>query len=213
MITGICLLLYPAVSDIWNRLHASGMIQSYEEIMEQQDEKDMIRMKEEADAYNEMLRQKDNRFVMDEAEKLAYEKLLDVTGTGIMAYLEIPVIHLRLPVYHGIDEEVLQKAAGHLPGSSLPTGGKGTHCVLSGHRGLPSARLFTDIVRLKKGDRFYISVLKECHEYQVERIITVAPDRMDALGIEEEKDYVTLVTCTPYGINSHRLLIRGTRIN
>ena len=144
---------------------------------------------------------------------MKYDNLLNISGTGVMGIVEIPKINVRLPIYHGTDETVLKSGAGHIKGTSLPTGGEGTHCVISGHRGLPSAELFTHLDKMKVGDRFHMHVLNHDMEYQVDQILEVEPTEADAIYIENGKDYVTLVTCTPYGINSHRLLIRGVRID
>ena len=176
-----------------------------------QDKKD--KMLADAKAYNQTLA----KGVMPDlnlsnAEKSVYNKTLDVTGTGIMAYVDIPKINTTLPIYHGTDDAILQVAVGHIPRTSLPVGGKGTHAVISGHRGLPSAKLFTDIDRLVDGDTFMIQVLDETLTYEVDQILTVLPDDVSALAIDPNQDYVTLVTCTPYGVNSHRLLVRGHRI-
>ena len=147
-----------------------------------------------------------------ELESGEYERLLNVTGNGMMGYVEIPSINCLLPVYHGTDEAVLQIAVGHIAGTALPVGGEGTHCVLSSHRGLPSARLFTDLDQLEEGDTFRLHILDGVLTYQVDRILTVEPDETEALAPEEGKDYCTLVTCTPYGVNTHRLLVRGVRV-
>ena len=149
---------------------------------------------------------------MTDEERAQYESLLNVSGNGIIGYIEIPSINCSLPIYHGTDEAILQIAVGHIEGTSLPVGGSGTHCVLSGHRGLPSARLFTDLDKMVIGDTFLMRVLDETLTYEVDQIRIVLPYELDALEIEEGKDYCTLVTCTPYGVNSHRLLVRGHRI-
>jgi sortase A len=149
---------------------------------------------------------------MNEEEIAAYEKELDITGTGIMGYITIPKIHVELPIYHGIDDAVLQIAIGHLTETSLPVGGEFTHCVVSGHRGLPSAKLFTDIDKLVEGDTWTVSVLNRTLTYEIDQIRIVEPTDLSALQIEPGKDYCTLVTCTPYGINTHRLLVRGHRV-
>lgn len=154
----------------------------------------------------------ESRFNLTDEERAKYEKTLDVTGTGIMGYVEIPKISVSLPIYHGTDATVLQIAIGHIPGSSLPVGGQGTHCVISGHRGLPSARLFTDIDQLREGDLFMLNVLGKTLTYQVDQIRVVLPDELDDLAIDDGQDYCTLVTCTPYGVNTHRLLVRGHRV-
>ena len=213
LIIGLSLLLYPTVSDYWNSFHQSEAVAGYVQNVQDmsQDKKD--KMLADAKAYNQTLA----KGVMPDlnlsnAEKSVYNKTLDVTGTGIMAYVEIPKINMTLPIYHGTDDAILQVAVGHIPGTSLPVGGKGTHAVISGHRGLPSAKLFTDIDRLVDGDTFMIQVLDETLTYEVDQILTVLPDDVSALAIDPNQDYVTLVTCTPYGVNSHRLLVRGHRI-
>ena len=166
----------------------------------------------DAQAYNQSLIDKADRYDMTDEERTKYESLLNVSGNGIIGYIEIPSINCSLPIYHGTDEAILQIAVGHIEGTSLPVGGSGTHCVLSGHRGLPSARLFTDLDKMVIGDTFLMRVLDETLTYEVDQIRIVLPYEMDDLEIEEGKDYCTLVTCTPYGINSHRLLVRGHRI-
>ena len=166
----------------------------------------------EAQEYNEKLAKQDSIFMLPEAQKKEYTKLLDISGTGIMGYIEIPSIRCSLPIYHGTEESALQIAVGHLEWSSLPVGGESTHCVLSGHRGLPSAKLFTNLDQLKEGDVFLLRVLDEVLTYEVDQILIVEPQETDSLTIEEGKDLCTLVTCTPYGINTHRLLVRGHRI-
>ncbi len=211
MLAGIGFLLYPTISDYWNSFHQSRAIAGYVETVAKIDTSEFEAMWKAADAYNVTLPAKTNRYVLSEAESEEYNDLLDITGTGIMAYVEIPKIKVSLPIYHGTDEAVLQVAIGHIPGSSLPVGGSTTHCVISGHRGLPSARLFTDIDQLEKGDTFLIQTLGETLTYEVDQIRTVLPDELEDIEIEEGKDYVTLVTCTPYGVNSHRLLVRGHR--
>ena len=213
LIIGLSLLLYPTVSDYWNSFHQSEAVAGYVQKVQDmgQDKKD--KMLADAKAYNQTLA----KGVMPDlnlsnAEKSVYNKTLDATGTGIMAYVDIPKINTTLPIYHGRDDAILQVAVGHIPGTSLPVGGKGTHAVISGHRGLPSAKLFTDIDRLVDGDTFMIQVLDESLTYEVDQILTVLPDDVSALAIDPNQDYVTLVTCTPYGVNSHRLLVRGHRI-
>ena len=212
-LAGIGLLAYPTFSDWWNDLHQSRAIAGYvEKVSDMSDEKSRA-MWEAAQAYNERLLQKSgDRFVLTDEEKEAYNKVLDVTGTGIMGYVNIPRIAVSLPIYHGTDPAVLEIAVGHIEGSSLPVGGKGTHCVISGHRGLPSAKLFTDIDQLKEGDTFQLQVLNRTLTYEVDQIRIVLPDQLEDLAIDPDKDYCTLVTCTPYGVNTHRLLVRGHRI-
>ena len=208
---GLGLLLYPTVSDRWNARHQTRAITEYVEQVAALDDERYAALWDAAREYNAALAKKENRFVMSTAEREEYEALLNVSGNGIMGYVEIPGIGCTLPIYHGTGEAVLQIGAGHLEGSSLPVGGAGTHCVLSGHRGLPSARLFTDLDKLSVGDRFTLRILDETLSYEVDQILIVEPNEVDALAIEAEKDYCTLVTCTPYGINSHRLLVRGHR--
>lgn len=212
-LAGIGLLAYPTFSDWWNDLHQSRAIAGYVEKVSDMSDKKSRAMWEAAQEYNERLLQKSgDRFVLTDEEKEAYNKVLDVTGTGIMGYVNIPRIAVSLPIYHGTDPAVLEIAVGHIEGSSLPVGGKGTHCVISGHRGLPSAKLFTDIDRLKEGDTFQLQVLNRTLTYEVDQIRIVLPDQLEDLAIDPDKDYCTLVTCTPYGVNTHRLLVRGHRI-
>lgn len=209
---GLALLVYPSVSNYWNSFHATRAIASYSEQVAELDNTHYRQLWQEAEAYNQTLAGKSNRWVLSDAERAQYEALLDVSGTGIIGYVEIPEIRVSLPIYHGVDEAVLQIAAGHIEGSSLPVGGAGTHCVLSGHRGLPSARLFTDLDQLTEGDVFMLRVLDEVLTYEVDQIHIVEPHELQDLELVPGQDYCTLVTCTPYGINSHRLLVRGHRI-
>ncbi|MCI6044664.1 class C sortase [bacterium] len=209
---GLSLLLYPTVSDYWNSLHQSRAIASYAEEVANLDNTNYETIWQEAEAHNRDIQNKSNHWNLDDKEEKEYEALLNVGGNGIMGYIEIPSIGCALPIYHGTDDAVLQIAIGHIPGSSLPVGGESTHCVLSGHRGLPSAKLFTDLDQLKEGDLFMLRVLDETLTYEVDRILIVLPDEVEALEIEEGKDLCTLVTCTPYGVNSHRLLVRGHRV-
>ena len=212
LLTGLSLLLYPTVSDYWNSLHQSRAIATYSEAVAEIDDNNYETLWEEAKEYNERLKEKKNRWYMDDEERKEYESLIDVSGNGIIGYIEIPKISVALPIYHGTDEGVLQIAIGHIEGSSLPVGGAGTHCVLSGHRGLPSAKLFTNLDELVIGDEFVIRVLDETLTYEVDQIRIVEPGDLSDLEIEEGKDLCTLVTCTPYGINTHRLLVRGHRV-
>lgn len=211
-LVGLALLLYPSVSDYWNSFHQTRAIAVYSEEVSNLDDDKYNELFEAAYAYNQSLIQKKDRYVMSDEERAEYESLLDVSGNGILGYIEIPIIGRSLPIYHGTDEAVLQIAVGHIEGTSLPVGGPGCHSVLSGHRGLPSARLFTDLDVLTFGDTFVIQVLNQTYTYEVDQILIVLPHEMDALAIDPTKDYCTLVTCTPYGINSHRLLVRGHRI-
>ena len=209
---GLSLLLYPTVSDYWNSLHQSRAIATYAEQVAEIDNDLYDRLWSDAEAYNQTLLDKPDRFLLSEEEQAEYESLLNISGNGILGYIEIPSIKCALPIYHGTDEAVLQIAVGHIEGTSLPVGGEGTHAVLSGHRGLPSAKLFTDLDQLVLGDTFLLRVLDETLTYEVDQILIVEPYELDALAIEAGMDYCTLVTCTPYGINTHRLLVRGHRI-
>lgn len=209
---GALLLLYPTISDFWNSFHQSRAIASYAEQVADLDENAYDRLWEDARIYNKTLGDRMNRFVMAEEQKKAYAALLNIADNGVMGYIEIPKVRCNLPIYHGTDEAVLQVAIGHGPGSSLPVGGESTHCVLSGHRGLPSAKLFTNLDELETGDVFMLRVLDETLTYEVDQIRTVLPNELGDLAIVEGEDYCTLVTCTPYGINSHRLLVRGHRV-
>ena len=212
LLAGLSLLLYPTVSDYWNSFHQSRAIASYAEQVAQLDTDRYEQLWNDARDYNEALRQKPDRYAMSDEERTEYESLLNVSGNGIIGYIEIPLIGCSLPIYHGTDESVLQIAVGHVEGTSLPTGGLGTHSVLSGHRGLPSAKLFTDLDKLDRGDDFILRVLDETLTYEVDQILIVEPYQMEALEIDPEQDYCTLVTCTPYGINTHRMLVRGHRV-
>ncbi|OUO22520.1 class C sortase [Collinsella sp. An307] len=209
---GILLLLYPSVSDWWNSFHQSQLIASYDDEVAAASSAERDQMLAEARAYNEALLEQHDRYHPTDAFHRRYASTLDVSGTGMLCYVEVPSVNIMLPVYHGIDDDVLQVAAGHIEGSSLPVGGASTHTVLSGHRGLPSARLFSDIDQLVEGDVFLIHVLGETLTYEVDQIRIVEPNELDDLEIEERRDLATLVTCTPYGVNTHRLLVRGHRI-
>lgn len=211
-IIGLSLLLYPSFSDYWNSFHQSRAIASYAQSVTTIDDDQYEKMWAQAQEYNTTLAKKQNRWVLSEEEYEEYEDLLNIGGTGIIGYIEIPNIKVSLPIYHGVDEAVLQIAVGHIEGSSLPVGGEGTHCVISGHRGLPSAKLFTNLDEMEEGDLFMMRVLDETLTYEVDQIRIVEPEDLSALDIEEGKDLCTLVTCTPYGINSHRLLVRGHRV-
>ena len=209
---GLSLLLYPSVSNYWNSMHATKAIVDYSKQAQNMDEEKYDAMWQQATEYNQSLLNRANPYLVSDEQKAAYEQLLDITGTGIMGYIEIPIIDVSLPIYHGTEDSVLQIAVGHLDWTSLPVGGVGTHCVLSGHRGLPSAKLFTHLDKLAEGDTFVLRILDEILTYEVDQILIVDPHETDSLLIEENRDYCTLVTCTPYGINSHRLLVRGHRI-
>ena len=210
--TGIALLLYPAISDYWNSFHQTKAITSYSETVSELKREDYDNLLQQATDYNRSIADRKNIYELSETERVLYNSMLDVSGTGVMGYLQIPVLDLQLPIYHGTDETVLQVAVGHLEWTSLPVGGEGTHCVLSGHRGLPSAKLFSNLDKLAQGDVFMLYVLDEVLTYEVDQILTVEPMVVSDLQVEEGKDYCTLLTCTPYGVNSHRLLVRGHRV-
>ena len=213
LLTGLALLLYPTFAEIWNSMNQTRAIASYMDTVSGMDRVSYESLWSAAHEYNETLVGRGmERFSLSDEEREEYESLLDVTDIGVIGYIEIPKLDTRMAIYHGTQESVLQIAIGHIEGSSLPVGGKGTHCVLSGHRGLPSARLFTDIDQLEEGDTFQLYILDEVLTYEVDQIVTVLPDDADQLAIDPEQDYCTLATCTPYGVNSHRLLVRGHRI-
>ena len=210
-LVGLSVMLYPSVSDAVNRKHQSRAVAGYAEEVEQLSDADYQTYFDAADAYNRQLNTTPNAFYKPDLVS-GYAQTLDISGTGIMGYITIPKISVELPIYHGTDEGVLQVAAGHLEGSSLPVGGAGTPAVISAHRGLPSAKLFTNLDELEVGDRFTITVLNRVLTYEVDQISIVLPTEIDQLLPTEGMDYVTLMTCTPYGINTHRLLVRGKRV-
>lgn len=212
LLAGLSLLLYPLVSNYWNSIHQSQAIAAYMDDVAELDDGTYDALWEEAQGYNASLLENENRFFPDEEERQQYEQLLSISDDGIIGYIEIPSIDVTLPIYHGTSEEILQVAIGHIEGSSLPVGGLSTHCVISGHRGLPFSRLFTDIDQLSEGDIFTLLVLDEALTYEVDQIRIVEPDDISLLEIKEGEDLCTLVTCTPYGVNSHRLLVRGHRV-
>ena len=210
-LAGLGIVLYPYVSEYVNAKHASRVVVNYDDTVKEITPEDFSQYFEVAEEYNERLRQNPNPFSED-CRTEGYETALNVDGSGMMGYLEIPKISVKLPFYHGTSGAVLNEAVGHLEGSSLPVGGEGTHVVLSAHRGLPSAKLFTDLPELGEGDIFILTVLDRKMTYQVDQILTVLPTELEALEVEDGQDVVTLMTCTPYGINTHRLLVRGHRI-
>lgn len=213
LIAGLSLLLYPSISDYWNSFHSTQAISSYNDVVAEMDENKYDEIYNQAIQYNASLTKRINSYLLTDEQKEQYQALLNISGLGIMGYIEIPSIEVSIPIYHGTEESVLQVAVGHLEWSSLPVGGESTHCVLSGHRGLPSAKLFTNLDKLVEGDVFMLRVLDEILTYEVDQILIVEPNDTNALRIVEKEDYCTLVTCTPYGINSHRLLVRGHRID
>lgn len=211
LVAGVCLMAYPTAADWWNRRHTARVISDYADAVRGISAEDYTAQLEAARAYNEKLL--DGTIDVDDADAVAeYGSLLDIAGNGVMCYVDIPSIGVSMPVYHGTSDSVLQRAVGHLYGTSLPVGGAGTHACLSGHTGLPSARLLTDLTELEQGDRFTVQVLGDVLAYEVDQVKVVLPDETEDLRIVPGKDYCTLVTCTPYGVNSHRLLVRGTRI-
>lgn len=213
-LTGLGVLLYPVFSDLWNQHRQNRLMTDYTNTVTDMEDAERNALWSAAVQYNQGLQAapQDAFTGADPGPKNPCWSLLDPDGTGVMGYLEIPKISLRLPIYHGTGDAALQKGIGHLAGTSLPVGGSGTHCVLSGHRGLPSALLFTDLDQLETGDIFTLYVLDQRLSYQVDQILVVEPEDVSTLAPEDGKDYVTLVTCTPYGVNTHRLLVRGSRI-
>ena len=210
-LAGLSVMLYPTFSNWWNQRHQTRAVASYKEEVAQMDNSETERILAEAHDYNQKLSKLYAPF-NNFNDIPGYDDILNISGTGIMGYVSIPSINVELPIYHGTSEGVLQIASGHIQGSSLPVGGASTHAVISGHRGLPSARLFTDLDQIVEGDIFTINVLNEVYTYEVERILIILPNETDKLAIFPGEDIVTLMTCTPYGVNSHRLLIRGHRI-
>ena len=212
---GLSILLYPLVSSTWNQMLANRLMGNYDATVASTSEDTLNSMLEAAREYNDRLLPKavpDAFTIREDTSDLEYESLLNVAGDGMMGYIEIPVIKTRSPLYHYTTEEALQKGVGHLFGSSLPVGGKGTHAVLSAHRGLPSNKLFSDLDKVVIGDKFFITICGETFAYQIDQIQIVEPDQTDSLALVQGKDYVTLVTCTPYGVNTHRILCRGYRV-
>ena len=212
LLIGLSLLLYPSFADWWNSFTQSRAIATYATNVANMDDEKYEALWDAAWEYNASLRDRKNVYVLSDAQKAEYENLLNIGGNGIMGYIEIPEQNITLPIYHGTDEAVLQVAVGHLDWTSLPVGGTDSHCVLSGHRGLTSARIFTDLDKMVVGDIFMMRVLDEVLTYEVDQILIVEPHEVEALHIMPDEDLCTLVTCTPYGINTHRLLVRGHRI-
>jgi sortase A len=210
---GLIVLLYPFVSAYINSVSQSRAIESYREAVTMANEKDLTDMWEAAYAYNAKLRPGEDRYRFSEKDHLDYLSLLNLSGAGVMGTLEIELIGVRLPIYHGTSEGVLQVGAGHFEGTSLPVGGKGAHAAITGHRGLPSSTLLTHLERLITGDIFTLHILDQTLYYQVDQIRIVEPDDLSLLELDPENDYCTMITCTPYGVNSHRLLVRGSRVD
>ena len=212
LVVGAGLLLYPSVANYWNTFHQTRAIMTYTEAVSSMDESEYGKILDDAKAYNERLGETGIQWNMSEMQKQEYESLLRINGSDVMGYVSIPKINVRLPVYHGTEEKVLQTSIGHIEQTSLPVGGESSHCSVSGHRGLPSARLFTDLDKLKEGDTWTVTVLNETLTYETDQIRTVEPTDLSELNITAGEDFCTLITCTPYGVNTHRLLIRGHRI-
>lgn len=209
---GVGLMAYPSLANYWNSFHQSRAIMDYQDRVTHMDENDYKKIINRAKEYNKQFKTSGMKWHMTDQERLDYNSQLAIDKTGNMGYISIPKINIKLPLYHGTSEKVLQTSIGHLEGSSLPIGGDSTHSILSGHRGLPSSRLFSDLNKLKAGDHWTVSILNETYTYQVDQIRTVKPDDLRDLQIVKGKDYQTLVTCTPYGVNTHRLLVRGHRV-
>ncbi|MEE1320980.1 MAG: class C sortase [Acutalibacteraceae bacterium] len=209
---GLSVLLYPTISDFWNEKRQSQAIVNYDDLIVDLTPEDYSKLFAKADAYNGKIRNMSFPFLNHKNIADEYYSTLDVNGDGMMGYITIEKIKVQLPIYHGTSDKVLNSAVGHVEGSSLPVGGKSTHAVLSAHRGLPSAKLFTNLDKVEIGDVFTIRILDRTITYQVDQILIVLPHETDALNLVQNEDYCTLVTCTPYGINTHRMLVRGTRI-
>lgn len=218
VLIGVGILIYPSLSEYLSQIHGSRATASYDNSVREMEEARIQQLLEQAYEYNRQLASTNvgkaplsddngNPITPD-----SYDSLLNIDSTGMMAYINIPKLNTTIPIYHGTEESVLQVGIGHLQNTSLPVGGESTHAALSGHRGLPTASLFTDLDQMEIGDLFFIKILNQTLAYEVDQILTVLPSEMDALAIEQGKDYVTLITCTPYGINSHRLLVRGHRV-
>lgn len=212
IVVGLGLIAYPSVADWWNSFHQTRAVAAYASKIADMSHEEYDKILNEAAEYNKQIAETGVRWQMSDEEIQEYNSILDITGTGIMAYIDIPKIHVQLPIYHGTDDTILQIAVGHITGSSLPVGGETSHCIVSGHRGLPSAKLFSDLDELVVGDLWTVNVLDQTLTYEVDQIRVVLPTDLKYLEMEDGKDYCTLVTCTPYGVNTHRLLVRGHRV-
>lgn len=210
---GVALISYPSVANWWNSVHQSRVISNYVEKVAHMDDNTYNDMIKKAQAFNAKIAEKGAYLPLSDEEKAEYYSILNIDGDGIMGYIDIPILRITLAIYHGVDEKVLQSGTGHIEGTSLPIGGTSTHCVVSGHRGLVSAKLFSNLNQLVEGDTFMLHILDETLTYEVDQILTVLPEETEAINIIPGGDYCTLVTCTPYGINTHRLLIRGHRVD
>ena len=212
MIVGAVLLFYPSAADYWNDLHQTQLVSNYMERVAAMSSREYAGLIVAAQEYNRRLAETGIVWEMTEEQREEYRSLLDPTGTGIMGYIDVPKINVKLPLFHGTTKEVLRSSIGHMEQTSMPVGGAGSHSALSGHRGLPSAKLFSDLNLLAEGDTFTLSILDDTFTYEVDKVRVVLPDTLSPLEIEPGQDYCTLITCTPYGINSHRLLVRGHRV-
>jgi len=212
LIVGLAIFFYPTFANYWNSFRQTRAVASYAEEVENLNEEEYERMLAEAREYNEVIKSSGIRWQMSDADRESYEATLNLGGTGMIAYIEVPKISVTLPIYHGTNDEVLLRSIGHIEGSSLPVDGEGVHCILSGHRGLPSAKLFSDLDKISEGDTFMIRTLNEVYTYEVDQINIVEPSDLSMLTIDKTKNYCTLVTCTPYGVNTQRLLVRGHMI-
>ena len=215
-LVGLGIMIYPTVSNQWNTYRQNKLISNYEKIVDDMSDEDFSQEWQNAQAFNETI--SGNNVFADvfgekskDSENSEYNRVLNMNNDGIMGYISIPEINIKLAIYHGTSDDVLQTGVGHINGSKLPIGGESTHCVLAAHRGLPSAELFTDIDQLQTGDKFYLHILDKVLAYEVDQIKTVLPSQTDDIEIVDDEDYVTLVTCTPYSVNTHRLLVRGKR--
>lgn len=213
MLLGIAIMSYPKISNYWNSFRQTKAILEYQKSIQNIDIKQYEKIIEDAKDYNIKVLNGRINWHTNEEEKKEYNRILNPDGTGIMGYINIPKINVNLPLYHGTEEDVLKSSIGHIEGSAFPVGGGSTHSIVSGHRGLPSSRLFTDLDKLAIGDVWTVQILNETFSYEVDQIRTVLPNDLQFLQVEKNKDLMTLLTCTPYGINTHRLLIRGHRIS
>ncbi len=212
LVAGVVLLIYPSAADYWNSFHQTRAVMQYAEQVAEMDREEYTALISAAEEYNRRLSETGINWMMEDEQLAEYESLLSFNTSGIMGYIDVPKIRIKLPIYHGISDAVLQTSIGHLQETSLPVGGEGSHCALSGHRGLPSARLFSDLDKVIEGDVFTLSILNETYTYEVDQIRVVKPEDLSELAIIPGQDLCTLVTCTPYGVNTHRLLVRGHRI-
>ncbi len=212
LLFGLAVFLYPTIANYWNSFTQTRAVRTYVEDIENLDKEEYDKMLDDAREYNKIIAKSGIHWRMSDDEKRLYSSLLNPGGNGMMAYVEIPKIDITLGVYHGTNDEVLLRSVGHIEGSSLPVDGESVHCILSGHRGLPSTKLFSELDRLVEGDKFMIRTLNEVYTYEVDKINIVEPNDLSTLRIEKGKNLCTLVTCTPYGLNTHRLLVRGHMI-